>query len=435
MNYTESSRMRERCHRVIPGGAHTYSKGDDQFPELSPGFIRSGKGCLVTDVDGNEFMDYGMGLRSTTLGYCCEEVDEAVISQIRLGNNFTRPSDIETVAAERLVGLIDGMDMVKFAKNGSTATTAAVKLARAYTGRDLVAVCAQHPFFSYDDWFIGSTPMKAGIPEAIQRLTVSFRYNDADSLAALFKEYPGQIACVILEPATQEEPREDFLGTVKTLTHENGAVFILDEMITGFRWHLKGAQHYYGVVPDLATFGKGMANGYSVAALAGRRDIMELGSIHGPHERLFLISTTHGAENLSLAAFLKTVEIYERDRVTDHFWRIGGLLQEGLRRLAEANSLTEHVEVLGPACSFGLVFRDREQAVSMPLRTLFLQETIRRGVLMPYIAISQAHTEAIVDRTLDAADEALKICRKALDQGIGQYLVGPAVKPVFRKHN
>ena len=206
MRFEESKRLRERAHRLVPGGAHTYAKGDDQYPEEAPGFIARGSGSHVWDVDGNEFIEYGAGLRSVTLGHAFPEVVEAAARAMRGGSNFVRPARIELEMAERMLSIIPGAEMVKFAKNGSDVTTAAVKLARAFTGRDLVAVCAEHPFFSTDDWFIGITPMDAGIPKAISDLTVKFRYNDLDSLDQLFAANPGRIACIVMEAATAVEP-------------------------------------------------------------------------------------------------------------------------------------------------------------------------------------------------------------------------------------
>ncbi|MCX6235973.1 MAG: aminotransferase class III-fold pyridoxal phosphate-dependent enzyme, partial [Bacteroidia bacterium] len=264
MNYSE------RLNKVIPGGAHTYSRGDDQYPENAPQILHRGRGSYVWDADGNKYLDYGMALRAVTVGYGYERIVKASIEQIYLGNNLTRASLIELLAAEKMVDLFDGMDMIKFAKNGSTVTSAAVKLARAYTGKKLVARCLQHPFFSYDDWFIGDTTMKRGIPEEISALTLNFNFNDIKSLEVLFEKYPNQIACVITEPATTIEPEGNFLHKIKDLCDKNKSVFILDEMITGFRWHLHGAQKHYNIIPDLCTFGKGMANGFSVAALMGK---------------------------------------------------------------------------------------------------------------------------------------------------------------------
>ncbi|MDD1710847.1 MAG: glutamate-1-semialdehyde 2,1-aminomutase, partial [Methanoregulaceae archaeon] len=323
MNFKKTKLLQKKSHALIPGGAHTYAKGDDQYPVNAPGFIVRGKGCHVWDIDGNEFIEYGMGLRSVTLGHAYEPVFEAAYQQMQLGNNFTRPSTIELECAEEMVNLIKGADMVKFAKNGSDVTTAAVKLARAYTGRSMIAICKEHAFFSTDDWFIGSTPMDAGIPEEIRNLTVAFHYNQIESLEKVFEEHPGKIACVVMEAATVIEPVDNFLRKVKDTCKKNGAIFILDEMITGFRWHLGGAQQYYDIGPDLSCFGKGIANGFSVSALVGKREIMELGGIHHDKDRVFLLSTTHGAENHALAAALKTIEIYKEKAVIEHLWRQG----------------------------------------------------------------------------------------------------------------
>ncbi len=434
-SFEKSNILKQKSHKLIPGGAHTYSKGDDQFPVEAPAFVERGQGAHVWDVDGNEFIDYGMGLRSVTLGYGYAPVNEAAYAQMLKGNNFTRPSYLETETAEKLVSLIKGMEMCKFGKNGSTVTTAAVKLARAYTGRDMVARCAEHSFFSYDDWFIGSTDMNNGVPEAIKNLTVQFNYNNIESLKTLFDKHPNQIACVILEPATHIEPKDNFLQKVKDECRKNGAVFILDEMITGFRWHLNGAQAYYGVEPDLCTFGKGIANGFSVAALLGKREIMNLGSIYGEHERVFLISTTHGAENLSLAACMKTLEIYEKGKVVDHVWRQGTSIVSGINKAAEAAGLTGFIEVAGLPCSPIILCRDKDKQISMEFRTLFLQETIKRGILAPYIALSYSHTDEDIKNTVDAIQDSMKVYKAALENGVENYLIGRAVKPVFRKYN
>jgi glutamate-1-semialdehyde 2,1-aminomutase len=434
-HFEQSDLLRKRAHQVIPGGAHTYSKGDDQFPQLSPGFIARGKGCYVYDVDGNKFIDYGMGLRSVILGHCHPVVTKAVKRELSRGNNFTRPSPLEVEVAEALIAAIPCAEMVKFAKNGSTITTGAVKLARAYTGRDLVARCAQHPFFSYDDWFIGSTVCNAGVPKAIAEQTLLFDFNDPSSLESLFKKRPGEIAAVILEPATTEEPHDDFLQRAKDICAQNGAVFVLDEMITGFRWHARGAQTYYDVVPDLATFGKALGNGFSLAALVGKREIMELGGIDHASERVFLLSTTHGAESISLAAALATLQIIREEDVVGHLWRIGASLVEGLNGLSKEFGLRDYFYAEGVPCSPAIVCKDQKGQPSAALRTLFLQEMIARGILIPYVSLSQSHTEAEISITLDAVRDFLPCYQAALDGELKRLLVGAPVKPVFRKYN
>lgn len=426
----------QRLHEAIPGGAHTYSRGDDQYPANAPQILERGEGAYVYTPEGEQFVDYGMALRAVTLGYAEPTIKAAAIKQIGLGNNLTRPSLVELEAAEAMCALFPAVEMIKFAKNGSTVTTAALKIARGYTKRKYVARCFDHPFFSFDDWFIGDTPLQLGIPEEHHALTLNFRYNDIASVEALFEKYPDQIAGLILEPATTEHPKDNFLHKVQALCKKHGTVFILDEMITGFRWDLQGAMKYYDIVPDLCTFGKGMANGFSVAALGGKREIMEVGGIKKEgQERLFLISTTHGAEMCGLGALIETIKFYKEHNVTEHLWSYGQRLIDGMNAIAKELGVEKEFEASGVACSPYYATRDRSGQVSLPLRTLFSQEMIKGGVLMPWIAISYAHGEKELEITMSAVRKALEVYKKALDEGVEKYLVGPAIKPVFRKYN
>ena len=430
MNY------QERLQKAIPGGAHTYSRGADQFPSNAPQILARGKGAYVFDDKDQCYLDYGMALRAVSIGYAEEEIDEAAIRQIRNGNNLTRPSLIELEAAELLTNLISSADMVKFTKNGSTSVSAAVKLARAYTGRDLVARCAEHPFFSFDDWFIGSTTLTRGIPAAVIAQTKLFQFNDIDSLQKLFDQYPGEIACVVLEPATNAHPTEGYLQSVQTMCRHYGAVLILDEMITGFRWHLKGAQHYYGLQPDLCTFGKAMANGFSVSCVAGRRDIMELGSIETEgRERLFLLSTTHGAEMAGMGAFVATMQYLQREPVIEHLWRYGQQLIDLINAVAREFGVADSLSAGGVPCSPFYATLDAQGNPSLELRSLFAQEMVRNGVLMPWIALSYRHRDKELELTERALRSTLPIYAQALERGASSYLQGPAIKPVFRRFN
>jgi glutamate-1-semialdehyde 2,1-aminomutase len=447
----------ERLNSVIPGGAHTYSRGDDQYPSNAPSILKSGNGAYVVSGDDKKFLDYGMALRAVTLGYSDSDVNKAAFAEIEKGNNLTRASYTELLAAELLVDLIPSADMVKFAKNGSNVTTAAVKLARAFTGRKYVVFCAEQPFFSFDDWFIGATPIKRGIPGEYHSLSLKFNYSNIDSLKSLFEQYPEEIAAVIMEPAStlnpsKQEAGEDifsheyfqnkadkstnFLQQVKEVCHKNGALFILDEMITGFRWHLQGAQVGYGVEPDLTTFGKAMANGFSVAALTGKKEIMDLGGIKKAGlERTFLTSTTHGAEMCGLGAFIKTVEIYKSRPVVNHLWSYGQKLKDGLNKIAQGIGIQEHFYVEGYPCSPNYVTKDQTGNINLALRTLFSQEMIKGGVLMPWIALSYAHKNEELEKTLQAAEKALQVYSHALEEGHEKFLVGNVIKPVFRTHN
>ncbi len=435
MNFDKSKALQKKSHALIPGGAHTYAKGDDQYPELSPGFLERGSGCHVWDLDGNEFIEYGMGLRSVTLGHAYEPVVEAAYKQMKLGVNFNRPSSIEVQCAEKLLGIIDGAEMVKFAKNGSDVTTAAVKLARAYTGRDMVAVCEDHPFFSVDDWFIGTTEMSAGIPRAFSDLTVKFHYNDLESVRELFAKYPNRIACLFMEVERLDPPQDDFLNKLKDLCHANGALLIFDEIVTGFRWHLGGAQKYHDVVPDLSTFGKAMGNGFSIAALVGRREIMELGGLRHDKEKVFLLSTTYGAETHALAAAIATMKVYESEPVIEHLYRQGERLARGVAQSVQEHHLEGYFGTIGKPCSLFFYTRDLDHQPSQPMRTVFMQEIIKRGIVAPSFIVSYSHTDEDIDKTVDAVNEALYIYRKALDEGYEKYLVGAPVKPAVRKFN
>lgn len=446
----------ERLNHVIPGGAHTYSRGDDQYPSNAPQILEKGEGVYVWEPGGRKFLDYGMALRAVSIGYAEPEINAAARRAMDLGNSLTRASVIELEAAERLVSMIDSVDMVKFTKNGSTATSAAIKLARAYTGRDLVARCAQHPFFSYDDWFIGSTPITKGIPAATIEQTKTFGYNDIASLEALIEQHPNQLACVILEPAATECPAtpdatsgccgqaqctrsyggDNYLKQVERLCRKHGIVFILDETITGFRWDMKGAQATYGVTPDLCTFGKAMANGFSVAAVAGRRELMELGAIDKPgQERLFLLSTTHGAEMSGLAAFMSTMDFLERNSVISHLWSYGAELISTFNRIAAECGVGGRMRAGGIAPNPYYLTTDASGAPAFDLRTLFSQEMVKRGVLMPWMAVAYRHGETEMQLTEQALRGAMEVCAKAIEGDIGRHLVGPAIRPVFRRFN
>lgn len=430
-----NKKYQEDAHKYIPAGAHTYSRADDGYPINAPPVLEKGQGAFVWDLEGNRYLDFGMALRAITVGHNYERISEAAIRQIRNGNNLTRASKIEIDAARDLCELIPWVDMVKFAKNGSTVTSAALKLARAYTGKKYVARCLQHPFFSYDDWFIGDTIMDAGIPAEYKSLTLHFNYNDMKSVETLFEQYPGQIAAVILEPATTDEPVGNFLHVLKDLCHRNGALLILDEMITGFRWHLCGASAYYNVEPDLVTYGKGMANGFSVAALGGKHEIMELGGLFHDKERVFLISTTHGAEMSGMGAFVETIKVYKELDVIGRIWKSGRMLIDGMNEIARELGIRENFEFTGVPCSPAFVTKDADRQVSPEYRTLFVQEMIRNSVLMPWVSVSYSHGDEEINEALEAGRKSLKVYSQALEQGIDKYLEGRAIKPVFRKWN
>lgn len=434
LDLSRSQALTERLSTIVPGGSHTYAKAADQYPEGMAPVIARGEGAHVWDVDGNRYVEYGSGLRSVSLGHAHPRVNAAVARALNLGSNYTRPATIELDAAETLLSLLPRADMVKFAKNGSDATTAAVRLARAVTGRDLVAVCRDHPFLSVDDWFIGASGMPGGIPEAVRAMTLTFGYGDLDDTRRLFEEHAGRIACIVLEPATTTQPPPGYFAGLRRLCDAHGVLLVLDEMITGFRLALGGVQNVLDIDPDLSTFGKAMGNGYAVSALAGRREHMRLGGMDHDRERVFLLSTTHGAETHALAAHLAVVETYREEDVVATLRRRGQQLMERIAAATEAADVAEHVFTLGSPSNLVHVTLDADGRRSQPFRTLFLAELLTRGIIAPSFVVSAAVTEQDVEHTAHAVYEAGRVYRKALDEGIGHHLRGRPVKPPLRRY-
>ena len=417
---------------LIPGGAHTYAKGEDQYPAGMAPVIERGAGCRVWDIDGNEYVEYGNGLRSTTLGHAFEPVIAAVRDHLADGVNFVRPHRMEREAAELVIDLIPSAEMVKFGLNGSDATTAAVRLARAYTNRDMVAVCRQHPFLSTDDWFIVTTPMSAGIPKAAWPLTVQFSYNDLNDLEQVFATFPGQIAAVVMEAETVDPPASGYFDGLRKLCDEQGALFILDEIITGFRWHERGAQYIYDIKPDLCTFGKGMANGFPVSLLAGRRDIMRLGGFADDADRVFLLSQTAGAQPWALAAVLAVIETYQREQVAQRLLELGGSLRRQIEAVVADAGLSDYFQLRGRDCNLVYAARDGQGQPSQAFRTLVLQELMERGILAPSFVVCAAHDEKAISQTVDAVGELMPVYRQALEQGPEAVVRGRYVRPAIR---
>lgn len=427
-------RVAARLEELVPGGAHTYAKGPDQYPADCAPIIARGQGSHVWDVDGHEYIEYGSGLRSVIFGHAHPPIVEAVRAGLTDGTNFSRPSLLELEAAQDFLEAVPTMDMVKFAKNGSDVTTAAIKLARAATGRDLVAICRDQPFFSTDDWFIGTTPMSAGIPAAVQELTLSFPYGDLTALTSLFERYEGQIACIVMEVESAAcQPQPGYLQAVVDCAHRHGALVVFDEMITGFRFALGGAHSIHGVVPDLCTFGKSIANGFSVAALAGRRDVMELGGLRTDRDRVFLLSTTHGAESVGLAALRATIAEHRRIDAATQLRAIGARLRTAVEEVVAAAGLERHVVVLGADCNLVFGTLDGDEMPSQSFRTLFMRQLIGGGVLGPSFVDTTAHDDRDIERTAVAVASALPVYARALESGDPTpFLGGASVKPVFR---
>ncbi len=434
--FKNSDEHRKVISNLIPGGAHTYSKGDDQFPQLSPAAIDYGKGAHVWDIDGNKYLDCLMGLTSVSLGHAYEPVLKQVTEELKKGVNFSRPSYIERELAEKFLDLIPGHDMIKFGKNGSLVTTAAVKLARAHTGRKLVAFPGNHPFYSYDDWFIGKTTCNRGIPEEIQNLSITYEADNLKSLNALFEQYPGQIACVISEPEKWVDPPENYLRDAIKLAHKNGALYIADEMITGFKTAFPGSMTKFDVLPDLATWGKGIANGFSLCALTGKKEIMELGGIRKVgEEKVFLISTTHGGETHAIRACIATLEEFQNQDVVRHNQRLGASLIRSIGEVIERNGMQDYLEVNRLSWLPTFNFRNDKKELDLGMKTLFMQEMIKRGFLfIGQVSPCFSMNEEDIQSFCSAYEDSISLYQAALQDGYKKHLVGDPIKPVFRKY-
>ncbi|GGJ64239.1 glutamate-1-semialdehyde 2,1-aminomutase [Anoxybacillus voinovskiensis] len=423
--YAKSEQFLERSLQSIPLASQTFSKSMIQYPlGVSPLFAQKGKGSRLFDIDGNEYIDFVNGLASLTLGYNDPDVQEAVIAQIHEGTIFSLPHPLETFVAEKIIEMVPCAEMVRFGKNESDATAGAIRLARAFTRRDRVAVCGYH---GWQDWYIGSTSRDLGVPKATKELTHVFIYNDIDSLKKLFQQYPNDIAAVILEPMNVQEPKNGFLHEVKELTHQHGAILIFDETITGFRFANGGAQEYFGVIPDLATFGKGLANGYPLSAIVGKKEIMQL------MEEIFF-SFTFGGETLSLAASLATLNKLQREPVIDTLYVQGSKLINGLRNIIEKLQLQEVIDLSGhPSWSFVHV-KPTSRYNIWEIKTLFMQELFQRGVLMIGTHnMSYAHSDEDIEITLNVYAEVLTVIKQAMEnETLEQMLRTKPIEPLFK---
>jgi glutamate-1-semialdehyde aminotransferase len=420
---TESERLWERAQRVIPGGTQTLSKAPSQFVDgVSPKFLERGKGCHVWDVDGNEYIDYPMALGPITLGYDYPAVTDAVIAQIRRGTTFTLMHPLEVQLAELLVELIPCAERVRFAKNGADATGGAVRAARALTGREHVIATGYH---GYHDWYIASTELAAGVPVANRELIHTVPFNDIGALEEALRGH--EIAAVVMEIPAQE-PGDGYLQAAVELAHRHGALLVLDEIVTGFRYALGGAQELYGFTPDLACFGKGMANGYPLAAVVGREGPMRA------FEEIFF-SMTYAGETVSLAAAVATLGVLRAEPVLDWIWARGAQLRSGIERLAA--NVSFGVELIGNPPRSAINFSDAGGEPSMALRGLFLQECHKRGVLFGVpIFPTYSHTEQDIVHTLAVLEAAFERMDEAHSAGdVEARLEGRAPGVVFRSHD
>ena len=427
--YEKSEELLARARKVTPIGSQTYSKSIRYFCEgAAPAFLERGQGSHVWDVDGNEYVDFMCALGPVTIGYNDPRVNAAVVRQLNKGISFSMATPLEVELAEALAKIVPCAEMVRFVKNGSDATSSAVRLARAFTGRDLVAVCGYH---GMQDWYIGSTSNRRGIPDAVCALTKSFVYNDLDSLRMVFGSNPGQIAAVILEPIQADGPREGFLKDVRELCHAEGALLIFDEVVSGFRYALGGASELYRVTPDLAAFGKGMGNGLPISAVAGRADVMELIGSQG-----VFISTTFGGEALSLAGALAALHILEEPGTYEKIWNLGNRMLDGLRQAIHARGVAAVISVSGLAPHGGVSFDGQGKLDYLDIMSLYQQKMIEKGILTTGINnICLAHNEADIDQFIHAADAAFEDISRAIEQDSTKgILFANKVNPIFKRN-
>ena len=426
-NIVRSNEIYELAKKIIPAGTQTYSKGVSQFVEgFSPKYLDHGKGAYVWDVDGNKYLDYIMGCHPLVLGYSDPDVNAAVIKQLEKGSTFSLMNELEVSVSKLLVDIIPCAEMVRFGKNGADATTAGVRVARAITNRDHIAYCGYH---GWHDWYIANTDLNSGIPDFNKKLAHSFSYNNLDSLEKVFKEYPDQVAIVIMEPLTVLKPKNNFLHEVQKMAKHYGAILMFDEIITGFRFSLGGAQDLLGVTPDLSSFGKGISNGIPLSALVGKKEYMEA------LDKTFF-SFTYGGDCIGLSAAEACIPKLQRENVPDHLWNVGKVLKDGFNQLAATHNLEEFMQCIGYPCRSIISFNGRGKYNELELKSILQQELVRRGVLWTgYHALSWTHTSKEINLTLNAYDESMSVVKNIITTGtrIRDHIEGSLIKPVFRE--
>lgn len=426
MQFTKSEELLARELKVSPLASQTYSKSYRYYSRgFAPTYMDHGEGCYIYDVDGNKFIDYMCALGPITVGYNEPSVNEAVIKQVHKFASGSLQSELEVELAEKICEIIPCAEMVRFVKNGGDATTAAIRLARAYTGRDIVLMSGYH---GMHDWSIGASENHKGVPEVVRKLTLNFIYNDLDDLEKKLKE--NSVAAVILEPVQSNGPKDGFLAKAKELAHKYGAIFIFDEVVSGFRYALGGAQEMFGVVPDLVAFGKGMGNGYAISAVAGRKDLME------QIEQGVFVSTTFGGDAISLAASLATIKILERPGYYDHITKIGTIQCNGIAELIKKYDLGEVLSVSGLPAHAGVSFEGHGSLNYLDIQSVYSQTMLQNGVLVFAIYnLNGSHTEKEANKYLEATDQAFALIKKAIEaDSLNGILLGGKVNPVFKRN-
>ena len=423
--YTKSEEHLARAQITIPLGSQTFSKSRTQYPVgISPLYLKKAKGAEVWDVDGNRYIDLVSSLAAITMGYGDSRINEAVRKQLRLGTILSLPGKLEAEVSELIVELVPSAEMVRFGKNGSDATSAAIRLARAFTKRDHIVVCGYH---GWQDWYIGSTTRDKGVPNAVSSLTHKFEYNNIESLASVFTTYKNRVAAVIMEPMNSTYPNPGFLEEVLRLTHQAGALLIFDETITGFRFAKGGAQELFGITPDLSTFGKGMANGFPLSAVVGRRDVMlEM-------EEVFF-SGTFGGELLSLAAAKEVLQRHLSEDICGRLKDTGQKLSSQTEESISKNGLDGILKISGhPTWRFLNWSATTENSVDQ-LKTYFMQEVFKRNLLvLSTHNVSLAHKPRIVSKISDVYQEVFyELSQVLAKKNLEQELKVDPLKPLFK---
>lgn len=424
-DFSQSNALYDRALETIPLASQTFSKSATNVVKgASPLFLERGQGCHVWDVDGNRYVDFILGLLPIVLGHCDPDVDAAIRDQLGKGISFSLATRLEPELAERLVRLIPCAESVRFGKNGSDATSAAIRLARAFTGRDRIAICGYH---GWHDWYIGTTTRNLGVPRNVSELSETFPYNDLDRLESILKTEPDAYAAVILEPIALEEPAPGFIEGIRELTHRYGVLLVFDEIVTGFRIAMGGAQETLGVTPDLACFGKAMGNGMPISAIVGRRDLMAM------MEDIFF-SGTFGGEALSLAAAIATIDKLEKTKGPEQITSTGRRIKEAVTGLLATHALTDVFRVVGAGWWPALLPVPDCPIDASVATSLLRQELVAEGVLMgATFNLCLAHDEDALSETLGSWDNALEVCALSIkaDDPAG-HLRGEPIRPVFK---
>jgi len=422
--FDKSTVQLSRAELSIPLGSQTFSKSKTQYPVgISPLYAAKSKGAYLWDIDGNKYIDLVNSLAAVTLGYGDKGLEKSILKQLKLGVSLSLPTKIESEVAELIIDLVPSAEMVRFSKNGSDATSAATRLARAFTGRDQIVVCGYH---GWHDWYIGTTSRNKGIPTAVAALTYNFQYNNIESLKSALSLNEGNVAAVIIEPMNDTYPQPGFLEEVQVLAKKAGAVLIFDEVITGFRFSEGGAQKLFNVTPDLATFGKGIANGFPLSAVVGRREIMK------EMENVF-ISGTFGGELLSLAAARYVLKKHQKDEICGDLVNKGNILSELTNKLIDSFGLSNVVSLSGhPTWKF-LRWNGVGEYSAAEIKTFFMQEVFQEGVLvLNSHNISQAHDKKMIVKIIDAYSKVFGRIEKAISQGsLKEELRVSPLEPLF----